>query len=137
MSIKSPNYKSPSCDSNLGNVNADVMTTGPLTGTEAADTVILLRRMSENNTYLRITAISDASMVGAVDIGYVSRETGESDSLDAFGDGLNIATANQSVIADVAAIGFKHDLALTIKTNNAANSGKEIKMLVEFVNTSG
>ncbi|RLB91958.1 MAG: hypothetical protein DRH10_00580 [Deltaproteobacteria bacterium] len=134
--MKSQNYNTPSCESSKGNVCGDIQEY-IFTGAEAADTTVRMRRMSEYNTYMRITAIADAAMVGTVDVGYVSREDGVADDLDAFGAAVDISTANQAVIADVQAVDLKHDLAVTIKTNNAGNAGKILKLLVEFINTAG
>ena len=134
--LKSQDYFTTSCESGKGNVSADVQSY-IFAGDEAADTTVLLRRQSEYNTYMRITAIADSGMVGTVDLGYVSRDENQADDLDAFGAAIDISTANQAVIADVLEVPIKHDVAMTIKTNNAGNAGKTLKFLVEFVSTAG
>ncbi|RLB91837.1 MAG: hypothetical protein DRH10_00895 [Deltaproteobacteria bacterium] len=136
MTIKSQDYKSPSCECGRGNISGDVMFY-VFTGAEAADTTVLMRRMSEYNRYVRITAIADSGMVGTVDVGYVSREDGVSDDLDAFKAAVDISTANQAVITDVVEVPLKHDVAITIKTNNSGNAGKKLKLFAEFVASAG
>lgn len=139
MTIKSANYNSPACESGIGNVSADEVS-HIFSGAEAADTTVLLRRMSERNTYMRMTVIAEAGFVALteIDLGYVSRETGQADNLVAFKDGLDIqANTYTQVLVDLKEIAFKHDLAMTIKVNAAGNAGKKVKVLVEFINKSG
>jgi hypothetical protein len=129
-------YKNSAAESGKCNVNADILSC-TLTGAEDADTTVLLRKMREYNTYLRMTVLCDSAMIGAIDVGYVSRDDDQADSLDAFGEGLDVATASASILAAPVAIDFKHDIALTIRTNNAANAGKQVKVLVEFMCDAG
>lgn len=138
--IMAPNYKSPSCESRVGNLNADVIEYIYI-GTEPDGTVLKLRKMSEFNTYLRITIIGNSGLnatTASINLGYLSREDGGSDDLTAFASGLDVQanTFNEQLV-DVSKVPEKHDLALTIVSNNAANAGLGIKIIAEFVNVAG
>ena len=130
------NYKNPSCRSAKGNVAADIITY-TMTGAEAADTVVKMRRMDEYNTYLRVSVLSDAGMVGTLDVGTVSNQDGQADEPQKFDAATDIATAVNSLVTIPVAVAYKHDLALVIKTNNAGNAGKKVRLFVEFVADAG
>lgn len=139
MTEESATYKNPACESGIGNLSVDADMVYTLTGAEAADTTILMRKMSGRNQYLRIKLFMSAAMGAGtlVDIGYVARETGESDDLDALGDGIDVVAASVVAFDGIVKVPFKHDIALTIKANNAANDGRTITLRTEFVNASG
>lgn len=134
----SQDYNSPSCESGKGNVSADLMFY-VFDGTEAVDTVVRLRKMSENNSYMRITAIPDSGMAAgtSVDVGYASREDGGADDPDFFAAGVALDGGNVDVITDLKPVPEKHDVTIQIKANGAGNAGKKVKLLVEFINTAG
>jgi len=134
--MQSQNYKSPACESGVGNVSADVQSY-TFAGNEPNGTVVLMRRMSEYNSYLRITAIAESGMTGSIDIGYASRDENQIDDTKFFKDAIDLSVANQAVIADVREVPFKHDITILIATNNAGNADKKVKLLVEFINTAG
>lgn len=137
--MRSQDYKTPSCESGKGNISGDIMRY-TFTGAESADTVISLRRMSEYNSYVRITYSADQLHADTeIDLGYVSLDPGEANDLTAFIDGLDPSAVDyaQVLVAMPVKVAFDHEIAMTIKVNNAANAGNEIRFLVEFINVAG
>lgn len=136
--MRAPDYKNPACESGKGNVSADIMRY-TFTDNETVDDVITLRRMSEHNTYLRITAIADAAFTALteIDLGYVSLDADEADDPVAFKDGLVLTNTFTELLVDINKIDFKHEIAMTMKVVPGTCVGKEVRFIVEFVNTAG
>ena len=133
--MQADDFKSSGSQSSKGNLNVDFKKI-TLKGTELADTVVLMKRMNEYNKYCRITVQPDAGMVGTFDLGTKSLQDGVADEPDLLGAGVNMATANNQILTAGIGVGYPHDLALTIKTNDAGNDGLGITLMIEFLNTS-
>lgn len=132
-------YKKASSEASKGNVNADLQTY-TFSGVEANATTIRLRKMHDKNTYLRMTMFADAGIdvTNNVNVGYVSRDAGHADDLTAFGSAIDLATSNNVVLTELTEVAFDHDICITTTAVPVAgDAGKEVRLLVEFVNKSG
>lgn len=136
---KAPDYKTPACESAIGNKSVDIMKYTLAVGDALGD-VIKLRRMSERNTYVSISVYPSAAMAAAatVDVGYSSREGGAGDD-DAFGAALDVngTLAHEGITGAPIPVPEMHDLTLTLNTDPAADVGKFYTIVAEFVNLSG
>lgn len=139
--FKSPAYKTPACESGVGNVSADLDMSYTLTGNESAGDIVKLRKMSGRNRYMRLRLVVSAAMAAAatVKVGYLTREADGTDVIDAFGTGLDVnGTLVHDLIAGaVVPVSEEHDLAIELTTDPAADGGKTYTLLAEFVNASG
>jgi len=137
MSIKAPSYKAPGFEGGVGNLICDVIKYA-YSGKELVDVPILLRKMSERNTYVRCTIIGAAGITAltAADIGFINREGG-ADAPSALADDAVLTVASAETLAAPVTPGFKHDVALThgVLADAAAEVGEEITIILEFVAT--
>jgi hypothetical protein len=138
--IDAPKYKDLAADSHMGNVCADILEY-TMTGAEPNGTVIRLRRKNQYNTYLSMRLLALAVVPAAlttVDVGYIDREEDGTNDLDLFANDANInADQDIDLFAAPIAVPKRHDIALTINANNAANAGVVIKIIVMSMVTSG
>lgn len=138
--FKSPDYKTPACESAKGNVTSDTMVY-VLTGNEAVGDIVKLRKMSANNSYKAMRLVVSAAMAAAatVKVGYLTREADGTDAEDAFGTGLDV---NGTLVHDLIAgapvpVGEEHDLCIELTTDPAADGAKSYTLVADFVNTAG
>jgi len=136
MSLKAPCYTNPAIDSGKGNLNCDVVEV-VMSGVEVVDVPILLRKMSERNTYIRATIVPEAGVtaLSAIDLGFIDRE-GSADDLVALGDGAVLTVATQNLVTLPVTPGVKHDICFTPKVVAAGDAGKKFYVVLEFLNTS-
>jgi len=134
MSIKASNYKSPAFEGGVGNLICDVIEY-TFTGAETVDVPILLRKMSERNTYVRATIIGAATITAltAADLGFVNREGG-ADELSALADDAVLTVASAQTLAAPVSPAYKHDLALTcgVLADAANEVGEKVVIILEF-----
>lgn len=138
MSNKAPSYKQPAFQAGIGNLVADVITY-TFDGTETVGDPILLRTMSDRNTYVRATIFGSAGITAATaaDLGYIDRE-GTASVVDALADGAVLTVLDQNLLAAPLAVGVKHDITLTptVLTDAEDEVGETIIIVLEFVANS-
>jgi len=135
MSIKAPSYKAPSFEGGIGNLICDVISY-TFTGKELVDVPILLRKMSERNTYVRVTIIGSATITAltAADLGFLNREGG-ADEPSALADDAVLTVLSADTLAAPVEVAYKHDVALTcgVLADAANEVGETVIIILEFV----
>lgn len=135
---RSLDYKTPACESGVGNVSWDKMTY-VITGNEAAGDVVVLRRMKgRSNTYLRMNVVNSAALaaLSTVDVGYDGLD-GQADVQNAFGDDVDMTATQTDLLTAPVAVDGAHEIVLLLNTDISADAGKTITVFAEFVNVSG
>lgn len=138
MSIKAPSYKAPAFEGGVGNLICDVITY-TFTGAETVDVPILLRRMSERNTYVRVAILSSAGFTAltAADLGFINREGGADEIAALAADKVLTVAADLEALAAPVECAYKHDLALTcgVLVDAGNEVGETLTLIVEFIAT--
>lgn len=136
--FKSPDYKTPACESGVGNVSCDIMKY-TVTGNESLLDVVKLRRMSARNTYLSIKVVLSAAMAAltTLNVGYVTREADGTTVIDAFAADVDATAVETELLTAPVEVGEEHDFAVELTTTMAAEGDKVITVIATFINASG
>lgn len=134
---RSPDYKTPACESGVGNVSWDKMVY-TVTGNEAAGDVVKLRRMfGRSNAYIRMKVVlSAAFLANNMDVGYNGKE-GQADVQDAFGSAVDLTSADTDLITAPVEVDGGHEIVLLLNTDISGEAGETITVYAEFVNMGG